>query len=335
MALLFLTDERFLEHVAGKKHPESPGRLEAVWKGLDNLFLGDDLVRIEPRVATETELLRCHPIEHIQALEALDADGGGRMDPDTAISAGSWGAARLAAGSGLSAVEALTQTEAETAFCAIRPPGHHATSDRSMGFCLINNIAITAASLIAKGKKVAVIDIDAHHGNGTQEIFYSDPRVLMISIHQWPLYPGTGSEAEKGELEGEGFTVNVPLPPGATGSTYRLAFDKIVVPLVEDFQPDWVLVSAGFDAHREDPLTDMGLTSGDFADLTLNLFNLAPKNRCIFFLEGGYNLQALTDSVTASFASILGVNLRPEAATGDGPGEEVVNRVAQSHGVIL
>ena len=335
MALLFLTDERFLEHVAGKKHPESPARLEAVWKGLDNLFLGDDLVRIEPRVATETELLRCHPIEHIQALEALDADGGGRMDPDTAISAGSWGAARLAAGSGLSAVEALTQTEAETAFCAIRPPGHHATSDRSMGFCLINNIAITAASLIAKGKKVAVIDIDAHHGNGTQEIFYSDPRVLMISIHQWPLYPGTGSEAEKGELEGEGFTVNVPLPPGATGSTYRLAFDKIVVPLVEDFQPDWVLVSAGFDAHREDPLTDMGLTSGDFADLTLNLFNLAPKNRCIFFLEGGYNLQALTDSVTASFASILGVNLRPEAATGDGPGEEVVNRVAQSHGVIM
>tara|TARA_B100001559_G_scaffold126792_1_gene106549 strand:+ start:752 stop:1759 length:1008 start_codon:yes stop_codon:yes gene_type:complete len=335
VALLFLTDERFLEHVAGKKHPESPARLEAVWKGLDNLFLGDDLVRIEPRVATETELLRCHPIEHIQALEALDAEGGGRMDPDTAISAGSWGAARLAAGSGLSAVEALTQTEAETAFCAIRPPGHHATSDRSMGFCLINNIAITAASLIAKGKKVAVIDIDAHHGNGTQEIFYSDPRVLMISIHQWPLYPGTGSEAEKGELEGEGFTVNVPLPPGATGSTYRLAFDKIVVPLVEDFQPDWVLVSAGFDAHREDPLTDMGLTSGDFADLTLNLFNLAPKNRCIFFLEGGYNLQALTDSVTASFASILGVNLRPEAATGDGPGEEVVNRVAQSHGVIL
>jgi len=335
VALLFLTDERFLEHVAGKKHPESPARLEAVWKGLDNLFLGDDLVRIEPRVATETELLRCHPIEHIQALEALDADGGGRMDPDTAISAGSWGAARLAAGSGLSAVEALTQTEAETAFCAIRPPGHHATSDRSMGFCLINNIAITAASLIAKGKKVAVIDIDAHHGNGTQEIFYSDPRVLMISIHQWPLYPGTGSEAEKGELEGEGFTVNVPLPPGATGSTYRLAFDKIVVPLVEDFQPDWVLVSAGFDAHREDPLTDMGLTSGDFADLTLNLFNLAPKNRCIFFLEGGYNLQALTDSVTASFASIMGVNLRPEAATGDGPGEEVVNRVAQSHGVIL
>tara|TARA_B100000482_G_scaffold166864_1_gene131459 strand:- start:17249 stop:18256 length:1008 start_codon:yes stop_codon:yes gene_type:complete len=335
VALLFLTDERFLEHVAGKKHPESPARLEAVWKGLDNLFLGDDLVRIEPRVATETELLRCHPIEHIQALEALDADGGGRMDPDTAISAGSWGAARLAAGSGLSAVEALTQTEAETAFCAIRPPGHHATPDRSMGFCLINNIAITAASLIAKGKKVAVIDIDAHHGNGTQEIFYSDPRVLMISIHQWPLYPGTGSEAEKGELEGEGFTVNVPLPPGATGSTYRLAFDKIVVPLVEDFQPDWVLVSAGFDAHREDPLTDMGLTSGDFADLTLNLFNLAPKNRCIFFLEGGYNLQALTDSVTASFASILGVNLRPEAATGDGPGEEVVNRVAQSHGVIL
>ena len=333
--MLFLTDERFLEHVAGKKHPESPARLEAVWKGLDNLFLGDDLVRIEPRIATETELLRCHPIEHIKALEALDANGGGRMDPDTRISKGSWDAARLAAGSGLAAVEALIQTQAETAFCAIRPPGHHATSNRSMGFCLINNIAITAASLIAKGEKVAVIDIDAHHGNGTQEIFYSDPRVLMISIHQWPLYPGTGSEEEIGELEGKGFTVNVPLPPGATGSTYRSALDKIVVPLVEDFQADWILVSAGFDAHREDPLTDMGLTSGDFADLTLNLFNLAPKNRCIFFLEGGYNLQALTDSVTASFGSIMGINSRPESATGDGPGVEVVNRVAKSHGVIL
>ena len=335
MALLFLTDERFLEHVAGKKHPESPARLEAVWKGLDNLFLGDDLVRIEPRIATETELLRCHPIEHIKALEALDANGGGRMDPDTRISKGSCDAARLAAGSGLAAVEAIIQTQAETAFCAIRPPGHHATSNRSMGFCLINNIAITAASLIAKGEKVAVIDIDAHHGNGTQEIFYSDPRVLMISIHQWPLYPGTGSEEEIGELEGKGFTVNVPLPPGATGSTYRSALDKIVVPLVEDFQADWILVSAGFDAHREDPLTDMGLTSGDFADLTLNLFNLAPKNRCIFFLEGGYNLQALTDSVTASFASIMGINSRPESATGDGPGVEVVTRVAKAHGVIL
>ena len=333
--MLFLPDERFLEHVAGKTHPESPARLDAVWKGLDNLFLGDDLVRIEPRIATETELLRCHPIEHIKALEALDANGGGRMDPDTRISKGSWDAARLAAGSGLAAVEALIQTQAETAFCAIRPPGHHATSNRSMGFCLINNIAITAASLIAKGEKVAVIDIDAHHGNGTQEIFYSDPRVLMISIHQWPLYPGTGSEEEIGELEGKGFTVNVPLPPGATGSTYRSALDKIVVPLVEDFQADWILVSAGFDAHREDPLTDMGLTSGDFADLTLNLFNLAPKNRCIFFLEGGYNLQALTDSVTASFASIMGINSRPESATGDGPGVEVVNRVAKSHGVIL
>ena len=247
--MLFLTDERFHEHVAGKKHPESPARLEAVWKGLAKLFLDEDLVRIAQRIATETELLRCHPIEHIRALESLDAEGGGRMDPDTAISAGSWGAARLAAGSGLAAVEALTQSEAETAFCAIRPPGHHATPDRSMGFCLINNIAVTAASLIAKGEKVAVIDIDAHHGNGTQEIFYFDPRVLMISIHQWPLYPGTGSEEEIGELNGKGFTVNVPLPPGSTGSTYRSALDKIVVPLVEDFQPDWVLVSAGFDAH--------------------------------------------------------------------------------------
>ena len=300
MALLFLTDERFLEHVAGKKHPESPARLEAVWKGLDNLLLEEDLVRIEPRIATETELLRCHPIEHIQALEAVDAQGGGRIDPDTGISSGSWSAARLAAGSGLTAVEALIQTEAKTAFCAIRPPGHHATSDRSMGFCLLNNIAITAASLIAKGEKVAVIDIDAHHGNGTQEIFYSDPRVLMISIHQWPLYPGTGSEEEIGELDGQGFTVNIPLPPGSTGSIYRSALDKIVVPLVEDFRPDWVLVSAGFDAHRSDPLAELNWMEEDFSWLTKRLMSLAQKHskgRLVSVLEGGYDLPALASSV--------------------------------------
>tara|TARA_Y100000590_G_scaffold199458_1_gene226510 strand:+ start:23002 stop:24009 length:1008 start_codon:yes stop_codon:yes gene_type:complete len=333
VSLLFLTDERFLDHTAGKKHPECPARLEAVWQGLDRIHLDEDLVRIEPRVATKAELLRCHPIEHIQALEILAAEGGGRMDPDTAISKGSWDAARLAAGSGLAAVDALIETKAETAFCAIRPPGHHATSNRSMGFCLMNNIAVTAASLIENGEKVAIVDIDAHHGNGTQDIFYFDSRVLVISIHQWPLYPGTGKEEEIGELDGKGFTVNVPLPPGSTGGTYRAALDEIISPCIEDFQPDWVLVSTGFDAHRDDPLTDLGLTSGDFADLTTQIFHMAPKSRCIFFLEGGYDFQALADSVTASFSSIMGFDLQLEASTGAGPGLETVRRVARLHGV--
>jgi len=333
VSLLFLTDERFLDHTPGKKHPECPARLEAVWRGLDRINLDDDLIRIAPRIATQSELLRCHPIEHIQALESLNAEGGGRMDPDTSLSKGSWDAALLAAGSGLTAIDALIETKAEAAFCAVRPPGHHATSNRSMGFCLVNNIAITAASLIENGEKVAVIDIDAHHGNGTQDIFYSDSRVLMISIHQWPLYPGTGAEDEIGESDGKGFNVNVPLPPASTGGTYRAALDEIVSPCIDNFEPDWILVSAGFDAHRSDPLTDMGLTSGDFGDLLTQIFNMAPKGRCIFFLEGGYDFQALADSVTVSFASIMGSDLRLESSTGAGPGLETVRRVARLHGV--
>ena len=155
----------------------------------------------------------------------------------------------------------------------------------------------------------------------------------MISIHQWPLYPGTGAEGEIGESDGKGFNVNVPLPPASTGGTYRAALDEIVSPCIDNFEPDWILVSAGFDAHRSDPLTDMGLTSGDFGDLLTQIFNMAPKGRCIFFLEGGYDFQALADSVTVSFASIMGSDLRLESSTGAGPGLETVRRVARLHGV--
>ena len=335
MSLLFLTDERFLDHVAGRNHPECPERLEAVWLGLEKLNLESDLIRVEPRMVTEEELLRCHPSKYIKDLVALHESGGGRLDPDTSMSQGSWKAARLAAGSGLTAVEKLQSGEGDLAFCAIRPPGHHATPRRSMGFCLLNNISITASALAEAGEKVAVIDIDAHHGNGTQEIFYSDPRVLVASIHQWPFYPGTGSENEIGISEGAGFTVNVPLPAKAAGNTYRSATENIIVPLVEKFKPDWILVSAGFDAHRSDPLTDMGLTSADYSDLIFSLFKLAPKNRCILFLEGGYDLEALTNSVAASVAPIMNCDYRPESPTGDGPGLDVVERVARLHGVSL
>ena len=168
----------------------------------------------------------------------------------------------------LRAAEALAAGEAPAAFCAVRPPGHHATRNRAMGFCLVNNVAVTAAALAEQGERVLIVDYDAHHGNGTQDIFYEHPTVFYVSFHQWPLYPGTGGMAERGEGAGFGCNLNIPLPPRATGEVYLEAIDRIVAPLVGSFEPTWLIISAGFDAHRRDPITDLGLTSGDYALMT-------------------------------------------------------------------
>ena len=333
VSVLVVTDERFLDHRPGRRHPERPARLEAVWSGLKSAGLEDALVCREPRPAADEDLLRCHPSAHLAALVEIDAAGGGLVDADTVMSPGSWSAARLAAGAGLVAVAALQAGEADVAFCAVRPPGHHATPNRAMGFCLVNNLAVTAASLVEAGERVAIVDIDAHHGNGTQDVFYDDPRVLFVSIHQWPLYPGTGAEEEVGTGKGVGTTLNLPIPAGSAGDTYRHALDQVVIPAVERFVPDWLLISAGYDAHRADPLTDLGLTSGDYADLTAGLVGLVPRSRCVLFLEGGYDLDALADSSGASVAAAVGVDHRPELPTGDGPGRDVVNRVVKRHGL--
>ena len=333
VSVLLVTDERFLDHHPGNRHPERPARLEAVWLGLEAAGLEEAIVRCEPVVAGEDDLLRCHPAEHLAALAELDCLGGGRVDADTAMSSGSWLAARLAAGAGLEAVAALRGGAAHVAFCAVRPPGHHATARKSMGFCLVNNVAVTAASLVDAGERVAIVDIDAHHGNGTQDAFYDDPRVLFVSFHQWPLYPGTGREEEVGIGEGFGSTINLAMPAGAAGNSYRYGFDRVVIPAIERFGPSWLLVSAGFDAHRADPLTDLGLTSGDYADLTTSLVGLVPRGRCVLFLEGGYDLDALASSSGASIAAAVGVQHRPESASGDGPGSEVVDRTVERHGL--
>jgi acetoin utilization deacetylase AcuC-like enzyme len=266
-----------------------------------------------------------HPAAHLDEIEAFCAAGGGRLDPDTSATEASWDAAVLAAGAGLDAIERLDRGEADAAFCAVRPPGHHATPRRVMGFCLLNNVAVAAAALADRGERVLVYDWDAHHGNGTQDAFYADPRVLYVSAHQWPLYPGTGALHESGVDAGLGTTINLPFPPGTTGDVYLAAFDDVIAPAIASFEPTWTIVSAGFDAHRADPLTGLDLAAGDYVDLTKRLLATVPAGRVLAFLEGGYDLQALALSAGAFVAALAGADFRPEPATSGGPGRAVVD----------
>jgi acetoin utilization deacetylase AcuC-like enzyme len=328
--LLLASDPRHAAHDPGRGHPERPERLRAV---LDGVYAAADdaVVVLEPRLAARGEVERVHAPDYLDRLEQFCRQGGGPLDPDTAVSAESWDAALLAAGAGIAAVDALERGDGDAAFCAVRPPGHHALPARAMGFCLLNNVAITAAHLRARGAHVLVLDWDAHHGNGTQDVFFADPGVLYVSLHEWPLYPGTGRLDEVGTGPGAGTTVNFPLPAGATGDVYLAAIDTVVAPVAEAFRPDWVLVSAGFDAHRADPLTGLALSAGDFADLTARVLGLAPPRRTVCFLEGGYDLAALRDSVIATVSTLLRRPIRPEPATAHGPGGHVVRAVRDLH----
>lgn len=325
--MLLAADDRFLLHETGPFHPERPSRLTAVARGLEIAGLGDVLVPFSPRPATTDEIELVHAPSLVSSLARLAELGGGDVDADTVVGPESFEAARLAAGAGLDAAERLEAGGGDFAFLALRPPGHHARPGEAMGFCLLNNVAITAASLAGRGQRVAIVDYDAHHGNGTQEVFYGRGDVLYVSVHQHPLYPGTGRSGERGSGSGVGATLNIPLPAGAAGDTYRAAFDELVVPAVGRFSPDWLLVSAGFDAHRADPLTDLGLTAGDFADLSARLVGLVPPGRTLVFLEGGYDLSALAASAGAAVGAFAGADFRPEPASSAGPGREVVDRL--------
>jgi acetoin utilization deacetylase AcuC-like enzyme len=334
-AVLLETHEAYFDHHAGQSHPERPSRLRAVLDGIYSSSAGEAIICVQPRSATRVELERVHDRAYLDALEAFCAQGGGSLDRDTVVSSDSWRAAVLAAGAGVDAIERLDGGEADAAFLAVRPPGHHATSRRAMGFCLINSVAVAAAALADRNERVAIVDWDVHHGNGTQDIFYEDPRVLYISMHEYPLYPGTGRLDETGHGNGAGTTVNFPFPAGATGDVYLAAFDEVVVPTIEWFQPTWMLASAGFDAHRADPLAGMELSAGDFADLTHRIMNLVPPGRRLAFLEGGYDLDALATSAGACVASLAGASYRPEVSTSGGPGLSVVTaarRLRESFG---
>jgi acetoin utilization deacetylase AcuC-like enzyme len=319
-------------------HPERPDRLRAVRAGIESLHLDTDIVELEPRAATPDELVRVHSAEYLERLRAFCRSGGGSLDPDTYATPASWEAALLAAGAGLVAVDRLRAEGSGVGFVAARPPGHHALADRAMGFCLLNNVAVAAAALAAEGERVLIVDWDVHHGNGTQDLFWNEPRVLYVSTHQWPCYPGTGRVDDVGGPAALGTTVNVPFPPGSTGEAVRLAFDLMVEPAVAGFGPSWVLVSAGFDAHRADPLADLRLSGGDFAELARRVAAFAPqRGRVLLFLEGGYDLEALRSSTTATVGALVGADpvAGVEAETTGGPDRAYIEKLAGQRRVAL
>lgn len=335
MTVLYATHPRFLDHDPGRGHPESPARLRAVQLGVQQAGLAEALVRVEPMVAADVDLERVHPEAYRRALRSFCAAGGGPLDGDTVVVPESWEAALLAAGAGIEVARRLQAGEGSAGFCVVRPPGHHALASQAMGFCLFNNVAVTAAHLRDQGERVLIVDYDAHHGNGTQDIFWADPDVFYVSMHEWPQYPGTGGIHELGAADARGTTLNLPFPSHTTGDVYRRSVDEVVLPAVEAWGPTWLLISAGFDAHRADPITDLGLTSGDYADLTGHLLQVVPPGRRLLFLEGGYDLDALAHCTGAVLSALIdGGAYRPEAATGGGPGDEVCTAALKIRGAL-
>ncbi len=313
--LIIATHEVCELHNPGAGHPESAQRLVAVRRGLEAAKLGEALRWVEAPLVDRTKIDRVHNPYLYDRLQELASAGGGAIDADTTVSSESAEAASRAAGAGLDLIDRLRAGEADVGWSVVRPPGHHATAERQMGFCLFNNIAVAAQSLADEGERVVIVDVDAHHGNGTQDIFYQNPDVLFVSFHQFPWYPYTGRPDETGDGEGSGSTVNIAVPASTGGVTYRAAFDTVVLPIIEAFAPTWVLVSAGFDGHRADPLTNLGLTSADYADLVSQIVEIVPPGHRLVFLEGGYDLQALADSAGAVAAALVGEEFRPEAAS--------------------
>lgn len=325
MSIIIFADERVAEHRPPQGHPERSERFAAAVSGIESAGFGEAITWREPSAAPTEALLAIHDRAHVERITGFGGTERVQLDADTHMSARSLDAARLAAGAGLDAIAALRVGEAESAFCLVRPPGHHATPTEAMGFCLFNNVAVTAQALTEAGERVAIIDFDAHHGNGTQDAFFDREDVLFVSTHEYPQYPGTGALGERGRGEGEGRTINFPMPSGATGDVYLRAFDEVIEPALESFGADWILISAGFDAHRADPLTNLGLTSGDYSALTDRIVANSDPGKTIAFLEGGYDLDALGLSTAACVGAMLGEAYAPEAQTNGGPGAHIID----------
>jgi acetoin utilization deacetylase AcuC-like enzyme len=310
MEVAYVSHPAFERHDTGPWHPERPARLRAVEHGV--MSSGLSVGRIEADEVTEDDLHRVHDSDYVKAVRNFCLAGGGHLDADTVAGPDSFSAALLAAGAGWTAVEALRADGGATALAAVRPPGHHALRSQAMGFCLFNNVAVTAARLRVEGNRVAIVDWDVHHGNGTQDLFAVDPDILYVSIHQHPFYPGLGAAEEMGEGLGLGSVINLPVPAGTAGDLYEAAWDRLVIPVLQQFKPDWLLVSCGYDAHADDPLAELRLESQDYRRLASGLLRVIKRNRIVAFLEGGYHLPAITESVAATLQGLNGADADAE-----------------------
>lgn len=329
-------DRDYLKHDPGAFHPERPERL----KTLLDLSAGLDTAKFQllpPKAARRMDIEACHDSVYIELVESTSSKNQYALDGDTITCRDSFGVGVLAVGGFVGLLDAVAARECSNGFALVRPPGHHALKGRAMGFCLFNTVAIGAHYLKRNygAKRVLIMDWDVHHGNGTQDAFYDDPSVLYISTHQYPYYPGTGAVEEAGVGAGKGFTINVPLPAGCADAEYLRAFQDIVVPAVDRFQPDWILVSAGFDPHRRDPLGGMGVTDDGFAVMAQRLLQLAEKHsggRIAFLLEGGYDLTALKNSVAAVLEEMAEASKvhRPIPSGGDKI-QSLIHRIKHVH----
>jgi acetoin utilization deacetylase AcuC-like enzyme len=299
-----VTDARFHEHKAPWDHPERPERLDAIERALDAAGLPARMTRIAPRQVTREELLRVHDADYLDELEREVKGKSGWLDSDTFFSTGTWPAALLAAGATVELAERIASGDLENGAAFVRPPGHHATRNQAMGFCLINNVAVAAAALEARGLRPAIVDWDVHHGNGTENIFDADPKVLYVSTHEWPQYPGTGPAHHTGVGPGVGTKVNVPLRRGTDGAEYLRAWDQWCKPAIERFRPDVILVSSGFDAHKDDTLGGLKLDEQTYD--TVLRFLMSVQTKIAVVLEGGYHLDAIARSSVRVVKTLLG-----------------------------
>jgi len=324
------------------QHPENRRRLEQTMKHLQDAGFLDRMRPLQARDASIEEVSAVHHPDYIMQVRDAAEGRGGWLDADTYVGLRSYAAALRAAGGLLCAVEAVLEHEVDNAFALVRPPGHHAIANRAMGFCLFNNIAIAARYALHRHnlERVLIVDFDLHHGNGTQDAFYEEPRVLFFSTHQYPYYPGTGHWQETGRGIGQGYTVNVPLPAGTGDMGYQQVFDEILVPLAWRYQPQLILASAGYDAHWMDPIGMMLLSVSGFANMVRTLVTLANKlcaGRLVLTLEGGYNLEALAYCIAATFSILLGDETVHDplgsAAQREQPVEAVISAVKRVHGL--
>jgi acetoin utilization deacetylase AcuC-like enzyme len=304
MEVIVATHPSALLHDTGPRHPERPVRVQSVLAGIE--ASGLDMQTIESPAIDLADLARVHDPGYIDAFRAFCERGGGALDMDTLASQSTWQAAITAVGGVMALIDELEGRTDATGFAVTRPPGHHALAARAMGFCFFNNVAVATASLRSRGDRVAVLDWDVHHGNGTQAMLADDPGALYVSVHQDHFYPFEGAVGDIDVGDAKGTVINVPLPAGTGGDVYREAWASVVIPVVTQFAPDWVLVSAGFDAHARDDLADLRLTNTDYGWMASELARIHPVNRTLFALEGGYDLEALRSSTRSTLLGMAG-----------------------------